>query len=793
MSFPSLSRTLSFAITVCFLLILFPSERAWAQEANFDQAQQFTTDRMEDKIGDLQVSPNWIEDENQLWYEFKTPAGNRWHYVDADDELQRPLFDHESMAAELNEILEEPVDRYDLPLEDFDYDTDEERFTFHVDSLEFSYDVEGDELVKGDTLEPENGEDWAAYSPDSTWIAFAREHDLYLMEADDPDSTEHRLTEDGERWYSFQEDHSDTTSSERLPTNAEWFEDSEKLYVKRQDWRDVDELWVVDALAEPRPELDEYKYAMPGEEDIYRDELLIFDVDDQERVELDVDKWPDQSLGGVYFNEGGIFTTDESDHIYFLRRDRTWEHIDVCRGDTETGEVEVLWSETSRPYFNTRYLDLAIINEGEEYIWWSERDGWGQLYRYDSDGNLQNRVTDGYYNAGDIAKIDTTGRTIYYEGFAKEDDEHPYQSTYYRVDFDGSDHERVTPHDAHHTFEMADTKEYFVSTRSRADQPPVTTLRDDEGALVLELEEADMSPLRDIGWEAPERFTVKAADGITDLYGVMWKPFDFDPEEEYPIISYVYPGPQVEPFPVGFSLDQQQTLAQLGFVVVAMGQRGGSPIRHKHYHTYGHGDLRDYPLPDNKHGLEQLADRYGYIDLDRVGIYGHSGGAFMSTAALLTYPDFYDVAVSSAGNHDNNIYNIWWSEVHHGVEEKTRTVTEEDEDGNEEEVEETHFEVEGSEIPSNTELAENLEGHLLLVTGDIDSNVHPANTYRMAHALIEEGKSFDFMLFPGMEHGFDAYSDYFERMTWRYFADHLLDDRRTDADFDLPDDWMEED
>ncbi len=753
-------------------------------KANFEQAERFTTDRMSDKTGDLRVWPNWIDDEDRFWYEFDTPDGRFWQFVDAAAASKQDLFDHEAMAARLNEEFDEPFDRYDLPLEDFDYDTDEELFKFHVDSIEFTYDIDREELVRGDTLEPDDDENWKNYSPDSTWIAFAREHDLYLMEADDPDSVEHRLTEDGERWYSFQTDHGDTTSGERLPARAQWFEDSQKLYVKRQDWRDVEKLWVIDALAEPRPELEEYKYAMPGEEDIYEDELLVFDVDSKERVELDVEKWPDQSIGGVYFNRGGIFTTDESDYIYFLRRDRTWEEIDVCRGNTETGEVEVLWSETSRPYFNTRFLDLAIINEGEEFLWWSERGGWGQLYRYDSEGNLQNRITDGYYNVGDIAKIDTTGQTVYYQAFGKEDNMHPYYASYYRVNFDGTGNQRLTPEDAHHSFSMSDTKNFFVDNYSRADQEPVTVLRDNQGNHIMEIERADLSKLRDIGWQEPELFSVKAADNNTDIYGVMWKPFDFDPDKEYPVISYVYPGPQTEPFPVGFSLNQRQTLAQLGFIVVAPGQRGGSPIRHKHYHTYGHDNLRDYPLEDNKFVLEQLGEQHDFIDMDRVGIYGHSGGAFMSTAALLTYPDFYDVAISSAGNHDNNIYNIWWGEVHHGVTEKTRTVEKEDEDGEAYEKEETYFE---SEIPANQELAENLEGNLLLVTGDMDSNVHPAGTIRMAEALINAGKRFDFMLFPGMHHGFGRYSDYFERITWYYFAEHLLDDYRTDINMNLPD------
>jgi len=549
----------------------------------------------------------------------------------------------------------------------------------------------------------------------------------------------------------------------------------------------VGELWGINTIRQ-RPELETYKYNLPGEENHYQDEILVFDMETKDHVRLDTDKWPDQSLGGVYFNSGGIFTTEKSDYLYILRRNRTWDEVDVLKANTSTGDVQVLWSEKSEPYFNTRYAQLAIINEGEEYIWWSERTGWGQLYRYDRDGNLKNRITDGHFMVGDIAAIDTTASTIYYEGFGKEEGRNPYYSRHYSVRFDGSRQRTLTPEDANHSLSMSDTRNFFVQNFSRADLPTKAVLRDKEGRQLLELEEVDLSRMYEAGYNLPENFTVKAKDGKTDLYGVMWKPADFDPEKRYPIISYVYPGPQVEPWPRSFSIGgtaaRAHSLAQVGFVVVAMGNRGASPLREKWYHNYGHGNLRDYPLADNRYGIEQLGARRSYIDLDRVGIYGHSGGGFMSTAALLTYPDFFKVAVSSAGNHDNNVYNIWWSEVHHGVEARTRTVTEENEDGEEVEKEETTFH---SRIPSNADLAGNLQGRLLLVHGEMDNNVHPANTYRMAEALIKAGKRFDMMIFPEARHGFGRYTAYFERMLWDYFAEHLLDYYRTDVNYNLPD------
>jgi dipeptidyl aminopeptidase/acylaminoacyl peptidase len=774
--------------TFCLSIILANSVQIISAQANYEMAERFTEQMMEKMTGDTQVYPRWIEDQNRFWYNFDSQEGERWYFVDAERGEKRPLFDRDVMASKLAEIFNKPFNSKDLPLEDFEYNTKDEIFTFHVDSINFKYRLDNDQLIKGDSLKDEPDDDWATYSPDSTWIAYAKNHNLYLMRADDPDSTEYQLTTSGERWYSFQADEGDTTSNEKLRSSARWFEDSEKLYIKRNDERKVKDLWVIDNLKE-RPELETYKYAMPGEENVPQGEIWVFNADtisSTNGVKLDTDKpeWKDEVLGGVYFNNGGIYEGLESDYLYILRRNREWKKIDVLKANTSTGETEVLWTEESKPYFNVMVSNLAIINEGEEFIWWSERTGWGQFYLYDSEGNLKNRITDGFYTAGDIVKIDTTARTLYFEGYGREEGLNPYHAQLYKVNFDGSDIERLTPEDANHDISESDEGNYFVDNFSRVDMPTRSVLRNGEGDVITILEEIATSRLKEAGWKAPEPFKVKAADDATDLYGVMWKPFDFDSTKKYPIISYVYPGPQTEPFPTEFDLDDNTALAQLGFIVIAMGNRGGSPIRSKYYHNYGYDNLRDYPLQDNKYGIEQLAARHSFIDINRVGIFGHSGGGFMSTAAILTYPDFYDVAVSSAGNHDNNVYNMWWSEIHDGVKGVEKKV-ETDSTSADSAKTETRFE---SYIETNIALADNLKGHLLLVHGTIDSNVHPANTIRLANALIKHEKKFDFMMMPGQRHGFGEYSPYFERMRWDYFVEHLLGDYRPDKiDYNLPD------
>lgn len=771
-----------------FLGLLLTSAATHGQKANFELAERFTTEQMQKMVGSTSVFPRWIEDTNNFWYIYENQNGKNWYFVNAERGTQRLLFDQEELAGQLSETFSRAFNAKDLDLKDFEYDTDKKLFTFHVDSIQFTYNLNGNQLIKGDSLEAEEPNRWATYSPDSTWIAFAKDHNLYVMRTDDPDSNEIQLTEDGELWFSYQADDSDTTSGKRLRSRANWFEDSKKLWVKRVDRRKVPELWVINSLKK-RPELETYKYPMPGEEELYVDHIMVFDPEAQTSVRMDTDKWEDQALGGAYFNDGGIWETQRSDYLYILRRNRMWNEIDVLKANTSTGEVEVLWTEKSEPYFNTRFAQLAIINEGQEYIWWSERTGWGQLYRYDANGNLKNRVTTGAYVVGDIQRIDTTAATIYFSAYGREPGQNPYYENLYSVKFDGSNFRHLTPEDANHSINASEEGNYFVDNYSRVDLPTISVLRDGSGRIITKLQETDISKMIEQGWKAPESFSVKAADGVTDIYGVMWKPYDFDPEKKYPIISYVYPGPQTEPFPANFTISgsraRTSTLAQVGFIVVAMGQRGGSPIRSKYYHNYGYGDMRDYPLADNKYGIEQLAGRHDFIDASRVGIYGHSGGGFMSTAALLTYPEFYDVAVSSAGNHDNNIYNVWWSEVHNGVKEKRKTVKEMGEDSVMVEKEEITFD---APVETNAALAENLKGHLLLVHGDMDNNVHPANTLRLADALIKAGKRFDMMILPGRRHGFGPSQPYFDRMTWYYFAEHLLGDYRTNVDFNLPKD-----
>jgi dipeptidyl aminopeptidase/acylaminoacyl peptidase len=548
----------------------------------------------------------------------------------------------------------------------------------------------------------------------------------------------------------------------------------------------VDELWVIHAVGNKRPKLETYKYDMPGEEDVTQTELYVFDMEDRAMTKIDDDPSKDQTMGvsvepraggGNFFGFGrgggggaievpiAKWLSDEPDELYFYRASRDLHRIDLMVADPETGEVRAVIEERMNTY-QEQQPPRRMANG--DIIWWSERDGWAHLYRYGSDGTLKNRLTQGPWHVDGLVGVDETQGFVLFRGNGREEGEDPYYMHMYRVGLDGSGLALLNPGEFDHRSSASESNRFFVDNYSRVNTVPASALYNSSGRVVMDLEEADFTRLMDAGYQFPEPYRVESADGLTDIYGVMYKPYDFDENKDYPIVTYVYPGPQTESVAKAFSTSPyEQGLAQFGMIVVTMGNRGGHPDRSKWYHNYGYGNLRDYGLADKKAVIEQLADRHDFIDIDRVGIYGHSGGGFMSTAAMLVYPDFFKVAVSSSGNHNNDVYNRWWSETHHGVKEvvsDSGKVT---------------FEY---DIAKNSDLAANLKGKLLLTTGDVDSNVHHAGTFRMAEALIKANKRFDQFVFPGQRHGYGNMGDYWFWLRAEYFVKHLLGDFNFDAD-----------
>jgi dipeptidyl aminopeptidase/acylaminoacyl peptidase len=513
---------------------------------------------------------------------------------------------------------------------------------------------------------------------------------------------------------------------------------------------------------------------------------------------VDVKRWKDQRLFDIHWTTG-------SDRLRLVRRDRLQRNLELIEVDLASKAVRSLISESvensSLERQNVRYVIDDEKSKRGDMLWWSERSGWGHYYLYDHDGRLKRPVTSGPWRAEAIIGIDSTKRVAWIAGVGREEGENPYYRHLYRLGLDNGSVTLLDPGEANHTSSLgalSPSKRYLVDNFSRIDLPSKTVIRDGTtGAILMDLEEADIARLKEIGWHPPLRFTVKAADGITDIYGNMWRPFDFDSTRKYPIIAHVYPGPQTESVTPGFAPTAiQQRLAQLGFIVIQIGNRGGSPQRSNAYQSYGYFNLRDYGLADKKAGIEQLAARHKWIDVDRVGIYGHSGGGFMTAAALLNppYNDFFKVGVSSSGNHDNNVYNQNWSEQYHGLKEviapRTNAITTSGTASAAESQEgqngaatagaavaaddpDPKFSI---KVPANHELAENLKGRLLLVHGDMDNNVHPAGTVRLVDALIKANKRFDFMIMPGKPHGYGDMQPYFTQLMAEYFAEHLLGD-----------------
>ena len=847
---------------------------------NYELASAWTTQRVSKLVFDTSVTPRWLETSDRFWYSYQTRDGRRFYLVDPVKRTKAPLFDHAKMAAALTTITRIPYDAQHLPFTQLRFIKNDAAFEFEVTvprdadimtmkpkaittdqqdkdkqeldeqtdendmagppqqgqrgqraggpgtppgqaprtkTLYFEYDMATGKVTLNEDRAPDpRRPTWGTVSPDGKTVIFARNHNLYMMDAEnwakaqknanDTTIVEHQLTKDGEEHYSFggggrggggqqqqqqqqqeqqqEQQEQEQQEQERQDPNRRvragnliWSRDSSKFALVRRDARKVKDLWVIDSLGSPRPTLETYRYAMPGEENIPQSEMWVFDVAAKARTRVKADRFKDQTMSIATAPapsvrrdprqpQNSFFLSESPGKLYFTRLSRDMHKLDVCVADTATGEVKALIEERLNTYIESRPLRLA--DKGQSLVFWSERDGWAHFYLYDATtGALKNRITEGEFVSTGVDNIDETARVMYFTAAGREKGEDPYYTHLYRVGLDGSALKILNPGDAAHTAATVDSMKYFVDNSTRIHGAPESTLYDSLGNQLMKLETPDLGPLMAAGFKFPEPFTVKADDGVTDLYGVMYKPFDFDPAKKYPIIAYVYPGPQTEGVTKNFNPRSNNiSLAQFGFIVIEVGNRGGHPQRSKWYHNFGYGNLRDYGLADKKTAIEQLAARHSFIDINKVGIWGHSGGGFMSAAAMLVYPDFFKVGWSESGNHENNIYNNSWSEKHHGIKEVEK-------DGK------ITFEY---DIEKNSELAKNLKGNLMLITGDIDNNVHPANTYRLADALVKANKRFDMFVLPGVRHSFAPVSNYVNWLRGDYFARHLLGASATSVD-----------
>lgn len=802
--------------TILALLIFFTGAICFAQQtpvtkANYELAARFSPKKVGKLVFSTAINPNWFKNSDKFWYVWQTPQGTFYYIADPATGTKKPIFDNAKLAAELTEIVKDPFDAQNIPIQRLKLE-DDKKFTFEIKSTAdveekdektgkpkkvkkvhgFEYDIATNKLTEvKDYKSPKVYPQWGNVSPDKKYVVFSRNFNLYYMDMEnfekarknEEDSTivEHQLTTDGTPDFGYGSGNDDfyaTDKEKKKRTGAyvAWSPDSKKFAFIRTNSSKVKDLWVIDVLAEPRPKLERYKYQMPGEAEAPSRHLCLFDMETKTLKNISTAAYKDQELR---INTEPTLKKNMADEIrhsvwqgdatkfYVTRTSRDIKRVDFCVAKVDADSIKPLVKESLNTYVETRPVKFA--SNGSEFIFWSERSGWAHLYLYDSEGKLKNQITSGEYHVEDVVAVDQTQKVIYFIANAKEVGENPYYTHLYRVNFDGSNLKLLNAGNFNFESNISDNGKYFVSNYSRVNTAPKSAMYDNTGKKLLDLEETDLSQLFAIGYKFPEIFTVKAGDGKTDLYGVMYKPFDFDSTKLYPIIEYVYPGPQTEAVNASWTkgMDRVDRLAQIGFIVITVGNRGGHPSRSKWYHNYGYGNLRDYGLEDKKVVVEKLAAKYKFINQDKVGIHGHSGGGFMSTAAMLVYPDFFKVAVSCAGNHENNIYNRWWSEQHHGVLEVVS------------EKKDTTFKY---SIDRNSQIAKNLKGRLLLVSGDIDNNVHPGNTIRMVNALIKANKRFDMLMLPGQRHGFGDMTEYFFWKMSDYFSRYLIGDYREEVE-----------
>ena len=785
------------------------------QKANYQLAARFSPKKLEKLIFSTSVDPHWLKKSDRFWYMYETTEGKKWYIVDAAKQEKKLLFDHEKLAMQISRIVKDPFDAQHLGLDSMRFIGDETKIQFEVKSTQeiekkdttakkdtkaakekktfyFEYNLITGELVELiDFKKIKRKPSWANISPDGNTIVFGKNYNLWylnkanyekaLLNEDDTTIIENKLTTDGVENYAYHGDGAfggggetnidkEKNKNKRKPVSILWSPNSKYFNIVKSDVRKVKDLWVINSIADPRPTLETYKYWMPGEKESPTDHLILFDMTNKSGKEIMVSAFKDQDIN-VWSKPAMNNARDDdwkpsvwlgnNDKFYFSRTSRDLKKIDQCVIDIKTLTVKPLIQEQLNTYVEIKRLGL--INDGNEMIEWSERDGWAHFYLYDDNGKLKNQITTGAFHCEDIVNIDEKKRILYFTANGKETNEDPYYYHLYKINLDGSGLQLLNAGNFDHAINMNDNGTYFINNYSRVNTIPKSMLVSTDGKKSMELETADFTSLFSAGYKFPQPFKVKADDGITDLYGVMYKPFDFDSTKKYPLIEYVYPGPQTEAVNKSFSkgMDRVDRLAQLGFIVVTVGNRGGHPARSKWYHNYGYGNLRDYGLADKKATAEQLADRYNFIDINKVGIHGHSGGGFMSTAAMLVYSDFFKVAVSNAGNHDNSIYNRWWSEKHHGVKEIISDKLD------------TSFTY---SIDKNPDVAKNLKGKLLLIHGEIDNNVHPANTMRVVNALINANKRFDMLILPTQRHAFGTMTEHWFWRTADYFSKWLLCD-----------------
>ena len=719
------------------------------------------------------VQPRWTGESGgeRLWYRDTDAAGARFVIFDPVKLTKEPAFDHAKLATALSAASGQTYEANKLPFREIWFSADGRSVLLRAGRRRFECDRQGTHCTAmggeaaGGRPGPRGGAANEVPSPDKKKVAFIRDYNLWVRDV--ASGKETQLTSDGVKDYSYALDNAGWEKSDR-PILL-WSPDSKKIATFQQDQRKVGEMYLVETRV-GHPVLEEWKYPLPGDDTVATIQRVILDVDAPKVIRLDMP--PDQHRSTLcddiacrasQFAEAGDWTdvewSPDSTRLIFVSTSRDHKQETLRVADAATGAVRDVMEERAATQFESGQgsANWHSLPESSEYIWYSERDNWGHLYLYDlATGKLKNRITSGDWVVTQLLRVDEKTRTAYFLAVGREPG-NPYFAHLYRVGLDGRGLALLTPEDANHEVSFSPSGRYFVDRYSKPDLPPVTVLRDSTGKLLATVEKADISQLLAAGWKPPQPITVKARDGVTDLYGLMLVPTRLDPQQKYPIVNHIYPGPQggsVGSWSFAAARGDTQALAELGLVVVEI-EGMGNPLRSKKFHDTYYGNMGDNTLPDQVAGMKELAGRYRWIDLERAGIYGHSGGGYAAADAMFRYPDFFKVGISEAGNHDNRDYEDDWGERYQGLLARTPGGGTSYDD------------------QANQNIAKNLKGHLLLAHGTLDDNVPPYNTLLVVNELIKANKDFDLLLLPNRRHGFGN-EPYMVRRRWDYFVRYLL-------------------
>ena len=656
-----------------------------------------------------------------------------------------------------------------LPFQSFSYSDDGKSIIFRADNKQWRYDLKNN-TVASDTTRMRNnigegagrrfrGGGNEVRSPDGSKAAFIKDYNLWVRDIATGNQTQ--LTTDGIKDYGYATDNAGWTSSDRPVLR--WSPDSKKIATFKQDQRKSGDMFLVSTNV-GHPTLKSWKYPLPGDKDVTMIERCIINVDEPKVIMLKVP--PDQHRGTLSDDISSSGTFDDVDwnpddsELAFVSTSRDHKNEKFRIANAMTGEVREVFEETVPTQYESGQgaINWRYLPKTNEIIWYSERDNWGHLYLYDAaTGKVKNQITKGDWVVLRIVRVDDKNRVVYFIANGLQA-ENPYFSQFCKIGFDGKNFAVLSPGAGTHSVSFSPSEKYFIDTYSKPDVPSVSVLRDMNGKQIAELEKTDVSRLKATGWKPPIPFSVKAHDNKTDIYGLLFTPTDLDPTKKYPIIDYIYPGPQggsVGSWAFSASRGDHQALAELGFIVVVI-EGTSNPDRSKSFHDMYYPNMSENTLPDQVAGIRQLAQRYSYIDTSHIGIWGHSGGGFATAAAMFRYPDFFKVGISESGNHDNRNYEDDWGERYIGLLSKGP-------DGKD-----------NYEAQANQTYAKNLRGKLMLAHGMMDNNVPPYNTMLVVEALEKANKDYDLVIFPNAAHGYGAYSPYMMRRRWDYFVKNLL-------------------